>query len=206
MLNSKMPWRRVASLAVPLPSLRSWYQAPQKKCKSWAAPLVWQQPDRAAAARCMLLFLFVLLTQRKLWFIYWALLCVSVLTCTGSAVNTGTFAPVDGHSVHRQMLSAVELVLIEAALLGVVQELVLPHCWVCPRNCLFVLKQEEARPASSCAFAFGCESEMLLRSWQWLLISHSSFSCNTDWLLGTRRPAPYFSWFTFPLNHRMTWV
>lgn len=165
MLYSKMPWRRVASLVVPLPSLRSWYQAPQKKCKSWAAPLVWQQPDRAAAARCMLLFLFVLLTQRKLWFIYWELLCVSALTCTGSAVSTGTFAPVDGHGVCRQMLSAVELVLIEASLPGFVQELVVPHCWVCPRNRLFVLKQEETRPASSSSFAFGCEPKTLLRSW-----------------------------------------
>lgn len=43
-------------------------------------------------------------------------------------MNTGTFAPVDGHSAHRQMLSTVELVLIEATLLGVVQELVMPHC------------------------------------------------------------------------------
>lgn len=35
---------------------------------------------------------------------------------------------VDGHSVRRQMLSAVEFVLIEATLLGFVQELVMPHC------------------------------------------------------------------------------
>lgn len=87
-----------------------------------------------------------------------------------------------------------------------VQELLLLHCWVCPRSCWFVLEEEEARSASSSAFAFAWEPEMLLRSWWWLLISHNSFSCNTDALLGTHRPKPYFSWFTVSLNHRMTWV
>lgn len=77
----------------------------------------------------MLLFLFVLLTQRKLWFIYWELLCVCThlhsLSCEHRDVCS---LHVDGHSVRRQMLSAVELVLIEATFLGFVQELVMPHC------------------------------------------------------------------------------
>lgn len=156
----KMPWRRVASLVVPLPALRSWYQAPQKKCKSWAAPLLWQQSGREQLPDACCYFCLCC-WQRKLWFIYWELLCVCThlprLSCEHRDICS---LPVDGHSVRRQMLSAVELVPIEALFLGFVQGLVMPRCWVCPRNCLFVLKWEEARPASSSAFA--CEPEMLV--------------------------------------------
>lgn len=164
MLKSKTPWRRVASLVVPLPAQRSWYQVPQKKCKSWSAPLVWQQSGREQLPDACCYFCLCC-WHRGSYGLFTGSCFVSALTCPGSAVSTGTFAPcVDGHTVHRQMLDTVRLVLIEATLLGFVQELV-PHYWVCPRNCLFVLKQEAARPASSSAFTFACEPEMLFISW-----------------------------------------
>lgn len=44
------------------------------------------------------------------------------------------------------------------------KELVVPGCRVCPGDCLFVLKREEARLAFAADFASDCEPDVLLRS------------------------------------------
>lgn len=56
---------------------------------------------------------------------------------------------------------------------------------------LLMLKREEARPASSADFAFDCKPEMLLRSWWWLLISHVSLFCDTNWFTFCRSLTPF---------------
>lgn len=88
----KMPWRRVASLVVPLPALRSWYRAPQKKCKSWAAPLLWQQSGREQLPDACCYFCLCC-WHRGSYGLFTGSCFVSALTCPGSAVSTGTFAP-----------------------------------------------------------------------------------------------------------------
>lgn len=87
-----MPWRRVASQVVPLPALRSWYQAPQKNASHdlhlWFGSSKAEQhlPD-ACCYFCLCCW------HRGSYGLFTGSCFVSALTCTVSAVSTGTFAP-----------------------------------------------------------------------------------------------------------------
>lgn len=73
--------------------------------------------------------------------------------------------------VRSKSSNAAWLVLLGAVLLVPVEELIMLGSSVSPGNSLFVVKREEAIPTSPANFIFDCDTEVLLRSWQWHLIS-----------------------------------